>query len=152
LAARHLSSMTGGYSPRLPRRRQGYDRYCRLRWRQRHDRANGAGVVTGEGAVASTQAINFAGAGTLFLNQSAFASGTTDGLGVGDDIGLSVGPTAIGFSRGDKRTQIIGGSTFDLAITGAHSLSDFVIGTQSTSTDIELASFATRTRFATTGA
>jgi hypothetical protein len=132
--------MTGGYSPRLPRRRQGYDR------------ANGAGVVTGEGAVASTQAINFVGAGTLFLNRPAFAFGTTDGLSVGDDIGLSVGPTAISVSRGDVRAQIIGGSTLDRAITGAHSVSDFVIGTQSTSTDIELASFATGTRLATTGA
>jgi hypothetical protein len=60
-----------------------------------------------------------------------------------------VAATAVSYTSGDLRMQIAGGSTFDLAVTGTHSLGDFVINTQANSTNIQLACFATGTRLAT---
>jgi hypothetical protein len=113
--------------------------------------AAGGGVVKVEGAAAGTQNIDFTGTGELMLNQPAAVASTINGFAVGDTIDLGVAANAVSYTSGDLRMQIVGGSTFDLAVTGAFHLSDFVITTHASSTDIQLAlaCFAAGTRLAT---
>ena len=112
----------------------------------------GNGTVTLESGAASTQSLDFTGQGTLVLDQPASVPATINGFSIGDDIHLAgVGATGVSYTNGDLRLLVIGSaSTIDLAITGAHSLADFVINTQGVTTDIQLACFAAGTRLATT--
>jgi hypothetical protein len=110
---------------------------------------SGNGIVKIEGAAVSSQSLDFAGQGTLILNQPTFVASAINGFSLGDDIHLGNAATGVSYTNGDLRMQVVGGSTFDLAVTGTHILSDFIINTQTSSTDITLACFAAGTRLAT---
>lgn len=112
----------------------------------------GASAVTLEAGAASTQSLAFIGRGFLVVDQPNSMLATINGFAVGDQISLiGVGATGVSYTDGDLRLQIIGSqSTFDLAITGTHSLSDFLISAVGTETNISLACFAAGTRLATT--
>ncbi len=109
----------------------------------------GGGVVKVEGAAAGTQTIDFTGTGELMLNQPVSVASAINSFSAGDTIELGVAAIAIRYTSGDLHMQIVAGATFDLAVTGAHHLNDFVINTQANSTDIRLACFAAGTRLAT---
>jgi collagen type I/II/III/V/XI/XXIV/XXVII alpha len=111
---------------------------------------SGGGSVTLESAASSEQSLDFTGAGALVLDQPAFVPSTINGFVFGDQIELGVSATPISYASGDLKMQLGTGATIDLAITGTYSLSDFVINTGTSSTDIALACFAAGTRLATT--
>jgi hypothetical protein len=60
-----------------------------------------------------------------------------------------VAATPISYTSGDLKMQIGGGQTFDLAVTGSHTLADFIVTTGTASTNVNLACFAAGTRIRT---
>jgi hypothetical protein len=107
------------------------------------------GVVEIENAAGSTQALDFLGAGTLNLDSPTFVASTINGFSPDDTIVLGVSATPVSYAGGDLKMQLGGGQTFDLAVTGTHTLADFIVNTGSASTTINLACFAAGTRIAT---
>lgn len=110
----------------------------------------GNGVVEVDTATAGSETFDFIGAGTLALDQPTFVPSAIDGFAPDDTIRLGVTATAVSYTSGDLKMQIGGGQTFDLAITGSHTLADFIVNTGSASTTINLACFAEGTRIRTT--
>ncbi len=110
---------------------------------------NGGGTVEIRSATSNSQTIDFAGPGTLILDQPAFVPAVINDFGSADLIQLGVSATPVSYTSGDLKLATAGG-TIDLAITGAHTLSDFILNTQSASTTVQLACFASGTRLATT--
>ncbi len=117
--------------------------------------ANG-GEVTLESGVSSTQTIAFVDNGTLTLDRAGFVSAAIAGFNTGDVILLNgVSAAAVSYGDGDLKLRAAGGGTLDLAIGGAHTLSDFVVSTAASGTEVQLTSttpvpcFAAGSRIAT---
>jgi hypothetical protein len=100
-------------------------------------------------SVSNAQSIDFQGVGQLTLDQPVFVDATINGFVFGDVIDLNAAATGISYTSGDLKMQLMGGQTFDLAITGTYSFSDFIINTNSSVTTIQLPCFAEGTRIAT---
>ena len=99
---------------------------------------DGGGNVTLETATSDTQIIDFLGAGTLTLEQPSFVPAVIEGFNTADAIVLDgVSATTVSYASGDLKFQTSSG-TFDLAVTGSHTLSDFLANFTGSSTDVTL--------------
>jgi hypothetical protein len=109
---------------------------------------NAATIELGS-AVGTGESIGFQGPSQLTLDQPVFFAGTINGFTAANVIDLGVAASGISYSANDLKMQLGGGQTFDVAITGSHNFSDFIINTGSSSTTIQLACFAAGTRIGT---